>query len=217
MSRLGIALVAAALPVPAAAHDAFGDLGPFYASFLHPLADPLQAALVVGTAAFLAGRPVETVRVALPVFLLATLLAQLLAGVRADIAAAPLLVAFVLVAIGAVALLPEHWSPLWMVIAVVAVSGIFVGLAPGPLPPKGALQPLAGGALGIAVSTTLAWAGIDTLSRRLSQIAPAVAGSWVAAVGLIAGAFAFAPPEDRTGAEAVAAELEADISEASDP
>ena len=217
MKRLGIALVAAALPVPGAAHDAFGDLGPFYASFLHPLADPLQAALVVGTAAFLAGRPVETVRVALPVFLVATLLAQLLAGVREDIAAAPLLVAFGLVAIGAVALLPKHWSPLWMVIAVVAITGVFVGLAPGPLPPEGALQPLAGGALGIAVSTTLAWAAIDTLSRRVSQVAPALAGSWVAAVGLLAGAFAFAPPSEGTGTMTFAAELEADLSEASDP
>ena len=100
---------------------------------------------------------------------------------------------------------------------VVAVSGVFVGLAPGPLPPEGALQPLAGGALGIAVSTTLAWAAIDTLSRRVSQIAPALAGSWVAAVGMLAGAFAFAPPEDRTAAETVAAELETDLSEASDP
>jgi hydrogenase/urease accessory protein HupE len=61
-------LVACLVPAPALAHDAFGDLGPFYASFLHPLADPLQAALLVGTAAFLAGRPLSVTRAALPVF-----------------------------------------------------------------------------------------------------------------------------------------------------
>ena len=55
MRRTGLLPSCRIVPAPALAHDAFGDLGPFYASLLHPLADPLQAALVIGTAAFLAG------------------------------------------------------------------------------------------------------------------------------------------------------------------
>jgi hypothetical protein len=209
MRRLGIALAAVVLPAPVAAHDAFGDLGPFYASFLHPLADPLQGALLVGTAAFLGGRPVETVRLALPVFLVAAVLAQLLAGMAAD----RLVVAFGLVAIGSAAIVPMRWTPLWLVLAVVAVTGALGGLAPGPLPPDGAPQLLAGGALGLAVSTTLAWSAVDTLSRRVSRIAPAVAGSWVAAVGLLAFAFAFAPAQGGNGSGAFVPEIEADRSE----
>jgi hydrogenase/urease accessory protein HupE len=50
MTRHWIILPAVIVPSPALAHDAFGDLGPFYASFLHPLADPLQAVLLIGTA-----------------------------------------------------------------------------------------------------------------------------------------------------------------------
>ena len=61
MRRLFLALGLSLAAGPARAHDAFGDLGPFYASLLHPLADPMQAALVIGTAAFLAGRALGTV------------------------------------------------------------------------------------------------------------------------------------------------------------
>ena len=47
MSRLSLVLlvaVAAGSPHVALAHDAFGDLGPFYGALLHPLADPAQKA-----------------------------------------------------------------------------------------------------------------------------------------------------------------------------
>lgn len=74
MRRNWLLLPATIAPSSALAHDAFGNLGPFYASFLHPLADPLQAALLVGTAAFLVGRPIEVARVALPVFVAAAAL-----------------------------------------------------------------------------------------------------------------------------------------------
>ena len=74
--QVAIALGAFCLgATPGLAHDAFGDLGPFYASLLHPLADPLQAALIVGTAAFLAGRPLGLTRLAWPVFVGAASLA----------------------------------------------------------------------------------------------------------------------------------------------
>jgi hypothetical protein len=178
-------------PSPALAHDAFGDLGPFYASLLHPLADPLQGALVIGTAAVLAGRAIETVRVALPVFMAAAVLGLGL-GWRLGIEPAPHMPAAVAVAVGLTATLPARWAPPWVVLPLVAVTGGFAGLAPGR-PDGAALQPLLGGVLGIGIFATLAWAGLDALARRLSPIAPAVAGSWVAAVGILAGTFSLQP------------------------
>lgn len=199
MRRRRLICAAVIAPTPAAAHDAFGDLGPFYASFLHPLADPMQAALVLGTAAFLAGRPVDVARIALPVFMGAAALAPLLPGLGRAIVPSPLLMAVALVAIGFAALLPGRWTPRWITVPPVVVTGTLAGLAPGPLPPGAMLQPLVGGALGIAVMTILAWAALDALARRVSSLAPAVAGSWVVALGLLAGAFAFAPPEVGAG------------------
>ena len=188
MRRRWLLLAAAIAPSPALAHDAFGDLGPFYASFLHSLADPLQAALVVGTAAFLAGRPIEVARVALPVLVAAAALGLGL-GWRLALMPPPLLPAAAAVAVGLAATLPARRTPLWAALPLVAVTGALAGLAPGP-PDSAALQPLFGGFLGIGIFTALAWVGFDALARRLSPIAPAVAGSWVAAVGMLAGAFA---------------------------
>jgi hypothetical protein len=188
MRRRWLLLLATVAPSPALAHDAFGDLGPFYASLLHPLADPLQAALVVGTAAFLAGRPIEVARVALPVFAAASALG-LGVGWRLDLSLAPLLLAAAAMLLGIAATLPPRWTPLWSALPLVAVTGALASIAPGE-PDGAALQPLLGGFLGIGIFTALGWAGLDALARRLSPIVPAVAGSWVAAVGMLAGAFA---------------------------
>jgi hypothetical protein len=174
-------------PSPAQAHDAFGNLGPFYASLLHPLADPLQGVLLIGSAAVLAGRAIETVRAALLVFMAAAVLGLGL-GSWLGLMPAPLLPAAVAVAIGLTATLPARWIAPWVVLPLVAVTGGLAGLAPGRSD-GAALQPLLGGILGISIVTTLGWAGLDALARRLSPIAPAVAGSWVAAVGMLAGAF----------------------------
>jgi hypothetical protein len=186
-------------PSPALAHDAFGDLGPFHASLLHPLADPLQAALVVGIAAFLASRPIGTARVALPVFVAAAALGLGL-GWRTGLSAMPLVTAGVAVILGLAATLPARWTPLWTALPLAAAAGVLAGLAPGA-PEGAALQPLLGGFLGIGIFAALGWAGLDALARRLSPVAPAVAGSWVAAVGLLAGAFALQP---ETGNDAAA-------------
>ncbi len=47
-----------------------------------------------------------------------------------------------------------------------------------------------GGALGIALFGLLVWGLVDLLQRRVGRVAGAVAGSWIAAVGLMAAAFA---------------------------
>jgi hypothetical protein len=178
-------------PSPALAHDAFGDLGPFHASLLHPLADPLQAALVVGIAAFLASRPIGTARIALPVFVAAAALGLGL-GWGAGLVASPLVTAGIAGILGLAATLPARWTPLWTALPLAAAAGVLAGLAPDA-PGGAALQPLLGGFLGIGIFAALGWAGFDALARRLSPIAPAVAGSWVAAIGMLAGAFALQP------------------------
>jgi hypothetical protein len=174
-------------PAPALAHDAFGDLGPFYASMLHPVADLVQAVLIIGTGAILARRPLEWVRIALPVFILAAALAYIFLGWLFGLAASAFLsVGFVLVA-GCAALLPASYVPNWAGVALVAAIGGLVGLAPDRPPASGeALQPVLGTLLGISVAIVLAWAALDVASRRLSWIVPAVAGSWVTAIGMLA-------------------------------
>lgn len=206
MRRLAAPLLLSATPGPALAHDAFGDLGPFYASLLHPLADPMQAALLVGTAAFLAGRSLGTVRMALPLFVAAAALSHVLLSWRAGLVLPPLLVAFAAATVGAAAMLPDSWTRAPAGLALVAATGALAGLAPDRLPDAGALQPILGTVLGIAVLATLAWSALDALSRHVSRIAPAVAGSWVAAVGLLAAAFAVQPGE--IGAPGLNATLE---------
>ncbi len=203
MRRLALALIV--LPGPASAHDAFGDLGPFYASLLHPLADPLQAALVVGTAAFLAGRPLAFVRIALPVFVAAAALSHLVLGWALGLLPPPLLPAGAAVAAGLAATLPERATQRAAVsLALVAATGALAGLAPGRPPAGAALQPVLGTTLGIALLATLAWSALDAARRLVSPLAPPVVGSWVAAVGLLSGAFVLAPPQAPAGEAAVA-------------
>jgi hypothetical protein len=184
-------LLLLAAPGPAQAHDAFGDLGPFYASLLHPLADPLQAALIAGTAALLAGKRLELVRVALPVFMAAAIAshtAQLL-----DLMAwqAPVMAAAVAVAVGLAAALPERQMRLSAVLVFAGIAGVAVGLAPDRAPAaRISVQPFLGTVIGILVLTTLPWVVLDSAARRFTRIVPAVAGSWVAAIGILIAAFA---------------------------
>lgn len=214
MRRLSLALLLTVAPGAALAHDAFGDLGPFYASLLHPLADPMQAALVIGTAAFLAGRSLGTVRVALPVFAAAAALSHLVLSWYLGVMPASLLAAAAAVAVGGAATLPDRWTRLPSGLLLVAATGAITGLAPDRPPAEGALQPILGTVLGTGLLATLAWAGLDAVARRVSPLAPAVAGSWVAAVGLLTGAFAFQPGEG--GATTAKATLSHSPSERSD-
>jgi hypothetical protein len=187
---LCIGTVVAMAPAPALAHDAFGDLGPFYASLLHPAADPIQAALIVGTAAFLAGRSLAAVRVALPVFIFSAAVGHILLGWLLGLAASAFLSAAVALAAGTAAALPKHWMPLWAGLLLVTASGTLVGLAPDrPQPGAGAFQPILGSLLGIVVFTTFGWMALEASARRISWVAPAVAGSWVAAIGILIAAF----------------------------
>lgn len=184
-----VAVATTCLPTPLFAHDAFGDLGPFYASLLHPLADPMQAALIVGTGAFLAGRPLAVARVALPVFIVAASVVVLAVFVGASIFAPPILATVAALLIGVAAMLPDAWTPLPVVLALVSATGAFAALAPGAAPDGAAFQSSLGTTVGIVGSATLFWWGFEVARRRLTPIAPKVAGSWVAAIGILVMAF----------------------------
>jgi hypothetical protein len=187
MRWLCLSCVAAVVPGPALAHDAFGDLGPFYASLLHPLADPLQAALLIGTAAFLARQPLSVTRRALPVFAGCAALAAGALAAGAPLALSSILLALAVLIAGLAALLPQAWVPGPATLALTAATGALTGLAPGP-PESGALQPLLGTVGGIAALALLCWFALETAGRCLTPLVPWVAGSWVAAVGILVAA-----------------------------
>jgi hypothetical protein len=186
---VAVALATCLLPTSLHAHDAFGDLGPFYANLLHPLADPLQAALLVGTAAFLASRPLSVTRLLLPVFAGAATLGALALAAGVPMTVLPVIAALAALLVGLSATVPDHWMPRPMALCLVAATGALTGLAPGALDEGAVLQPFLGTALGIAVFTMLTWFALETAGRRFTPLVPQVAGSWVAAVGILVVAF----------------------------
>jgi len=180
-------------PAPAHAHDAFGDLGPFYARFLHPLADPLQAALIVGAGAFLAGRSLDAVRAALPLFALSAMLAAVLGQVFGPAlwhagGVPPSVPVLAALAAGVAAMLPARRVPHSAGFALMAATGALAGLSPGAPAGTAPLQALAGTILGIAVLATLLWFALEAAGTRLTPFVPQVAGSWVAAVAILVAA-----------------------------
>jgi hypothetical protein len=190
MIRLAVAVMALVLvPGAAAAHDAFGDLGPFYAALLHPLADPSQGLIVAAVGVLLARQSLETVRPAYAAFV-ASGAASVLAGAVAPHPAPGL----ALVALGAagfgIAALAGLQLGRPLAVALAGAAGLAAGLAVD-LPPgwrAGGLAAL-GGTLGLALGSLLIWGLVDLLQRRLGRGAGAVAASWIAAVGVMAAAF----------------------------
>lgn len=188
MRRNGLALAAAVLPGAAQAHDAFGDLGPFYASLLHPLADPAQGLLLAAVAVLLAAQPLATVRPAYAVVVFAGAVAIPVGATLGVAAPGTRAVALTAVLLGLLALVPLRLPP-WVGAGLAGLAAVVAGLAldlpPGP---RAAGLAALGGALGIALITLLLWGGVDLARRRVGSVAGAVAGAWVAAVGLMAAA-----------------------------
>lgn len=190
LSRSGqrVALGAAATGLgstPVHAHDAFGDLGPFYASILHPLAYPLQAAILLGTAAFLAGRSLAITRAALPVYACTAILGAGAVIIFPSLVIPPILAASAGMLAGLTALAPETLTPRPVTFSLVATTGVLTGIAPGPPASDAVLHHVSGAAFGIAALATLAWFGLETASRWLTPLVPKVAGSWVAALSIL--------------------------------
>lgn len=177
---------AAALPGTAQAHDAFGNLGPFYQGLLHPLADPTQGLILAAAAVLLARQPLASVRAAFAVLAGAALVAAVLhpvlplAGLPVQLAGAVALVT------GAAALtgLTLPTVPLAATGGTIALLATMAGDTPDGLREAGLTA--GGTALGIALFVLLVWGAVDLLQARLGRVAGAVAGAWVAAVGLMA-------------------------------
>ncbi len=186
MRRAVFALLLAACPVPAAAHDAFGDLGPFYASLLHPLVDPVQGLLLVAVALLLARQPLGVVRPAYAA-LAGGGFAVLLVAAFADLPSprpVVLLVVAVLVAL-AVLVRPQP-GPVMASVFAALLAGLAALSFDPVLGARTAMLATLGGAMSIAVLTLFVWGAGDWADRRLSPYATSVAASWVAAIALLA-------------------------------
>jgi hypothetical protein len=182
------ALAAAILPNLAAAHDAFGDMGPFYANLLHPAADPAQGVALAGAAAFLARQPLDTVRPAYAALALGGAMATLAAITGLAPPPPPLLAAILACLLGAGAVLPFRLPGL-AAAPLAGGAGVAAGLALSAGPGlRDAALGLLGGALGVALAPLLLWGAMDLAIRRIGPVVGAVIGAWVAAVGIMTAA-----------------------------
>jgi hypothetical protein len=186
--RPALVAVLASVPGAAAAHDAFGDLGPFYASLLHPLADPAQGLMIAAAAVLLARQPLATVRAAYAALAACGALAVAAHGLTSLPPLGYRASGLVVAALGLVALSGRQLRP-----AIAAALSAAVAVAAGlalDLPAGGRATALAafGGAAGIALLALLVWGGVDFATRRLGPIAGAVAGAWIAAIGIMGAA-----------------------------
>ncbi len=180
--------MALAVPDAAAAHDAFGDLGPFYANLLHPLADPAQGLLIAAFAVLLARQPVGTVRPAYAALAVAGGAAVLLGAFVALDPLDPRLTGLVATAIGLLALFGialRPWPAVATAIAIAVVAGLAIDLPPEP---RTASLAATGALLGMPLAALIVWGFVDEAIRRVGPTAGAVAGSWIAAVGIMTAA-----------------------------
>lgn len=174
---------------PAAAHDAFGDLGPFYANLLHPLADPLQALLLAAFAIVLAGQTTETVRPGYAALVAGATLAVVSAALLGPAFESARLGSAFAAGLGLLAVFGVRLSPVPAAVLALAV-GIMAGLAADRTASglRDGLLAALGGAAGVAAVTLLVWSLVDLLKHQIGIIACRVAGSWVAAIGLMVAA-----------------------------
>ena len=193
--RLSPAIACAALfPGAAQAHAAFGDIGPFYQSLLHPLADPAQGLILAGLAVLLVRQTKEKVQRAFLVLLIAVVAATLL---RLAVSTPEFALRWVGIAVASLGLLAiSGWSmPLPLLLVITACVGVSAAIAPDFPPDPGAAVLAVGGSVGGVLLLVLAiWGGLDSLQLRLGRVAPTVAGSWIAAIGVMAAALPMVPP-----------------------
>jgi hypothetical protein len=186
--RIGAAIAASLIPVGAHAHEAFGDLGPFYGGLLHPLVDPVQGLILVALVVLLASQPRSSVRVAYAAAVITAALTILVHAVRPAAPPGVPLVGLVVAGIGLLSLLGPR-IPVAVLVVLAGALAAFAGVA-GDMPDgtRAVLLSAGGSCLGIALLVLLAWGGLDLLQSRLGRVAGAVAASWVAAIGVMAAA-----------------------------
>ncbi|WP_353475268.1 hypothetical protein PVT71_17110 [Salipiger sp. H15] len=186
MRRLALAAPLALMPRAALAHDAFGDLGPFYAGLLHPVMAPAQTLLLTAVAVLLARQPLGAVRLAYPALVLAGAAAILLHGLRPELAPPLRVTALAALGLGALAL----WGralPRALLAGLAMAGGALAALAgDAAVLTREGLPGALGAGLGIAAFVLLAWGLVDLVQARLGRVAGAVAASWLIAVGAMA-------------------------------
>lgn len=183
--RLFCVGAAVLLPDTASAHEAFGDLGPFYTHMLHPAVDPAQALVLVGAGALLTRQPIATVKLAYAVLVVAGALAVSILVLVPFASPGLWLTATTTILLGLLTI-SGMLLPRWMVCALCAAVAV---LAASALDMTGTglavLQKAIGGALGLAVTVLFFWGFLDFAVRRIHPVSAAVVGSWIAAVGLL--------------------------------
>jgi hypothetical protein len=176
------------LPSPAAAHDAFGDLGPFYANLLHPLADPRQGLLIAAVAVLLSRHPLSTVRPAYAALALAGTGAALLGAFVSLDPPGLRMTGLIAAALGLLALFGMSLRPMLAILVAAAIAAVAGAAIDLPAELRTAGLAALGASLGIALAALLVWGLVDEAIRRFGPVAGAVAGSWIAAVGVMAAA-----------------------------
>jgi hydrogenase/urease accessory protein HupE len=171
---------------PAQAHLMNTGFGPFYDGLAHPLvsADDLLPVLALALLAGLGGaRLARVVIFALP---FAWIVGMLLGGLAGPPGAGPWLAALLTVALGA-AVAADRTLSLTAIVVAAAAAGLVHGWENGASLAQtgaGVTGPL-GVACTIFVVMTLATGWVVSLRAPWTRIAVRVAGSWIAAIGLL--------------------------------
>jgi urease accessory protein len=171
-----------------AAHTAAAGIGDFYAGFLHPLT-ALEHVLPFLAIGLLAGQQGQKAQAALPLFLLALLIAGFVGLWVAPNRAIDLLNVLSAVVLGA--LVATAWVlPLWVFYVMAGLFGTTHGIANGTavtpdIKPYLFIPGVAAAGLLVCAYAMMA---VDKLLRKnvgWMKIAVRVAGSWIAAIGIL--------------------------------
>ena len=188
----------AVCPSLAEAHSPINGIGTFYGHFLHPLAVPSQALLLIAAALLLGQQDRKGARVGLVTLglgFVAGLMvssAGVVAGVREQ-----LLLSGALIVGGAVCL--GRRIPISLTTLAAAGAGIALGLdsAPDSSSPREALLAFAGLVTGVLYLTTLISGLTVGLTKSWQRVGVRIAGSWIVAASVLVLALSIAVPAKR--------------------
>ncbi len=179
------ALPLAAVPVGAEAHLVATGVGPFYDGAAHFFVSPEELLPVLAVALLAGLRGPRYGRWVIAVLPLAWLVGASL-GLRSPGVALPQLVGVALLIVPGILAALDRQLPLWTVAAVAALLGLLAGLANGAAMAAGGDWRAVLGATTMAfIAATFAAAIVVALRAPWARIAARVAGSWIAALGLL--------------------------------
>ena len=174
------------LPTVARAHLVTTGLGPLYDGMTHLAVSPADLLLVVSLALFAGLGGAARGRSVLAALPLAWLVGGLVGLRFVEEIAAPVASALALLLLG-VLVAADARLPRWASLGVVAVAGIFYGALNGSALSAARSGPLGlfGIIVAVTVLTTLISASVVSMRPGWMRTVVRVAGSWIAAVGLL--------------------------------